>query len=151
MRPNPPRNTHPVPGDHAEAIRRSNEAFNAFMRGELSNEAYAEIYDPEVEVVWQDRQTYPDFPQRLRGVSQLLAFSEEYRERWSDLSAEPLELTEAKGNQVVGLIRQCGQGRQSGVPIRIHFFALYTLRDGKLCKVEYFRHRADALKAAGMS
>lgn len=121
------------------------------MRGELSSGAYAEGFDPEIELVWRDRQTYPDFPQRLRGVSEALTFSEEYREQWSDLSAEPLEFIEATGDRVVGLIRQSGRGRHSGVPITIHYYALYTIGDGKLRKVEYFRHRADALRAAGVS
>jgi hypothetical protein len=33
----------------------------------------------------------------------------------------------------------------------IHFFEVDTLRDGKVRKIEYFRHRADALEAAGLS
>jgi len=32
----------------------------------------------------------------------------------------------------------------------IHFFQLSTIRDGKVSKIEYFRHRADALEAAGL-
>ncbi len=44
-----------------------------------------------------------------------------------------------------------GRGRQSGVPIEIHFFELATIRDGKVRQIEYFRHRADALEAAGLS
>jgi hypothetical protein len=39
---------------------------------------------------------------------------------------------------------------QSGVPIEVHFFAIYTIQDGEVRRVEYFRHRADALKAAGL-
>ena len=57
---------------------------------------------------------------------------------------------EAPGGRVVVLVRQSGRGRQSGVPIVIHFFELCTIRDGKMRKIEYFRHRADALKAAGL-
>jgi hypothetical protein len=52
--------------------------------------------------------------------------------------------------RVVSLIRQSAHGRQSGVPIVIHFFQLHTIRDGKVSKIEYFRHRADALQAAGL-
>ncbi|MGC1815663.1 MAG: hypothetical protein WA696_16125 [Solirubrobacterales bacterium] len=49
------------------------------------------------------------------------------------------------------MIRQSGQGRESGVPIVVHFFEVLTIREGKVRKVEYFRHRADALEAAGLS
>ena len=40
--------------------------------------------------------------------------------------------------------------RESGVPISIHFFQVCTIRDGKVRRIEYFRHRVDALEAAGL-
>ena len=135
---------------NADTIRQYTDARNAFMRGELSNEAYAEHLDPQIEMLWQDRQTYPDFPQHLRGVAEVIAFLEQYRERWIDLVQEPLEVIEVPDGRVVALIRQSARGRQSGVPVVIHFFALHTIRDGKMRKIEYFRHRADALQAAGL-
>jgi ketosteroid isomerase-like protein len=58
-------------------------AFNAFMRGDLTTADYAESFDPEIEVLWRDRRTYPDFPQRLRGRPELMAFSEQYRGEWA--------------------------------------------------------------------
>ena len=135
---------------NADTMRRGLDAINAFMRGELSSEAYAEGFDPQIEVIWRDRQTYPDFPQHLREHPEFIAFCEQYRDGWIDLVQEPLELIEAPGGQVLALVRQSGRGRQSGVPIIIHFFELCTIRDGKMRKIEYFRHRADALKAAGL-
>ena len=135
---------------NADTIRQANDALNAFMRGELSGEAYAEGLDPQFEVLWPDRQTFPDFPQRLRGLAEVIALLEQVRDGWSDLVVETLELIEAPGGRVVTLVRQSARGRQSGVPIVIHFFELYTIRDGKMRTIEYFRHRADALQAAGL-
>ena len=136
---------------NADAIRQWFDAFNGFMRGELSSEAYAERFDPQIELLWRDRQTYPDFPQHLRGLPECITFSEQYRDGWTDLVQEPLELSEAPDGRVLALVRQSGRGRQSGVPIVIHFFELCTIRDGKVRKIEYFRHRADALQAAGLA
>jgi ketosteroid isomerase-like protein len=137
--------------ENLEVARRYYEdGFNAFMRGDLSSEAFAELHDPEIEVRWHER-TYPDTPERLQGVSELIRFSEQYRDEWEDLVAEPLEAIDVPGDRFLGLIRQSGRGRQSGVPITIHFYALSTIRNGKLRKVEYFRHRADGLDAAGLS
>jgi ketosteroid isomerase-like protein len=135
----------------ADTIRQWQDAFNAFMRGELSSEGYAEGFDPEIELIWRDRQTYPDFPQHLSGLPRCVAFSEQYRDSWLDLVQEPLELIEAPEDHVVAFIRQSGRGRQSGVPIVIHFFALCAIRDGKVRRIEYFRHRADAIEAAGLA
>jgi ketosteroid isomerase-like protein len=137
--------------ENVEIVRKSIDGWNAFMRGELSSEAFAEPFDPQFEIHWRDQQTYPDTPQDLRGVAGLVAFAEQYRDGWADLVSDLLELVEAPGGRVLGLIRQSSRGRESGVPIVIHFFAVWTIRDGKLCRVEYFRHRADALEVAGLS
>src|SRR5262245_4019658 len=133
-----------------ETVRRYyEEGFNAFMRGDLSSEGYAETFDPDVVMRWHER-TYPDTPERLAGVSEVIAFSERYRNEWEDLVAEPLEVIEASGDRVIALIRQSGRGRQSGVPIVIHFYTLSTMRNGKWLAVEYYRHRGEALEAAGL-
>jgi ketosteroid isomerase-like protein len=134
----------------ADTIRRGIDAFNAFLRGELSNEAYAERFDPQVEVLWPDRQTFPDFPQYLRGLAELIAFAEQVRDAWIDHFYELPELIEVPDGRVVALVRHSARGRQSGVPIVFHFFQLCTIRDGKVRKFEFFRHRADALQAAGL-
>ena len=133
-----------------DTIRRGIDARNAFMREELSSEAWAERFDPQIEMIWQDRQTYPDFPQHLRGLAEVIAHTEQLRDGWIDLVDELLELIEVPDGRVVALVRQSGRGRQSGVPIVIHFFELYTIKDGKVQRVEYFRHRVDALQAAGL-
>jgi ketosteroid isomerase-like protein len=136
--------------ENVDIVRRLFDAFNAFMQDELSSEAYAELFDPQIELHWRDQRTYPDTPQHLRGAPDFLAFAEQYRGGWLDLVQEPLEIIEASDGRVLVFTRQSGRGRESGVPIEIHFFQLWTIRDGRGGKVEYFRHREDALEAAGL-
>jgi ketosteroid isomerase-like protein len=136
--------------ENVEIVRRTLDSFYAFLRGELPSEAVAEFVDPQIEFHWRDRQTYPDIPQHLRGLPELIAFGEQYRGGWADIVGEPLEIIDAPGDRVLVLTRQSARGRESGVPIVIHFFQLCTIRDGKVRQVEYFRHRADALEAAGL-
>jgi ketosteroid isomerase-like protein len=136
--------------ENVEAVRKLGDAVNAFMRDELSSEAYAELHDPQIEVHWHDQRTYPDAPQHLRGLPEVIEFTEQYRNAWDDLAQEPLEFIEVPDDRVLVFIRQSGRGRESGVPIVIHFFEVITIRDGKVGKIEFFRHRADALKAAGL-
>jgi ketosteroid isomerase-like protein len=126
------------------------DAFHAFMRGELSSEEYAQLFDPGVEVRWNEP-AYPDTPQELHGREDFIAFAEQYRDGWEDLAAEILETTEIPGHRILELVRQSGRGRQSGAPIVIHFFQLSTLKDGKLTRIEYYRHRVDAMRAAGLA
>jgi hypothetical protein len=49
--------------ENVEIVRNASDSFKAFMRDELSSEAYVERFDPEIELHWRDRQEYPDFPQ----------------------------------------------------------------------------------------
>jgi ketosteroid isomerase-like protein len=135
---------------NAGTVRELIDTFNAFHRGEVSSEAFAENYDPQIEIIWRDRQTYPDVPQQLRGIPECIAMNELYRERWIDMAQEAVELIEAPGDRVLALTRQSGRGRQSGVPLVIHFFSVFTIRDAKVSKLEFFRHRADAVRAIGL-
>jgi ketosteroid isomerase-like protein len=96
-----------MPEGNVEIVR---DAFEAFMRDELSSEAYREKFAPEIELHWRDRQEYPDFPQRLRGAAEFIAFSEEYRERWVDLAQEALEVIDTPDGRVLLLTRQSGRG-----------------------------------------
>jgi ketosteroid isomerase-like protein len=109
------------------------------------------VLDPQVEAHWRDQQTYPDTPQTLRGAAEIVEFGEQYGRTWVDLAAEPLGFIEAPGDRVLASVSQSGRGRESGVPIVIHFFEVFTIRDGKVRRIEFFRHRADALEAAGLS
>src|SRR5512144_3212629 len=94
--------------ENVEIARRAVDAYNAFMWGELTSDALAEILDPQIEMHWHDERTYPDTPQHLRGAPEFIAFAEQYRDGWADMAHEPLELIEAPGDRVLVLIRQSG-------------------------------------------
>ncbi len=136
--------------ENVKVVRQSLEAANAFMRDEFSAEAFGDCFDTQIECHWRDQRTYPDAPQHLRGVQELIGFSEQFRRVWADVVQEPLEFIEAPDDRVLAPIRLSGRGRESGVPIEIHFFQVWTIREGNLREIEFFRHRADALKAAGL-
>jgi hypothetical protein len=70
--------------ENVAAVRKGIDAFNAFMRGDLSSNAYAATFDPEVELRWHNRRIYPDTPQHLRGP-ELIEFIEQFRDGWAGL------------------------------------------------------------------
>jgi ketosteroid isomerase-like protein len=138
--------------ENVEIVREAFEAFNAFIRGERTSESFAERFaDPEVEYNWHGERMMPDQPQHLRGAPAILAFYEQLQSAWDNLVLEPLEFIEAPEDRVLVVFRQTFQGRESGVPIEVHAFQLIAIRNGKLRKIEMFRHRAEALEAAGLS
>jgi ketosteroid isomerase-like protein len=136
--------------ENVEVVRKALDAFNAFSRGEMSSESYAELFDPQIEWHWRDERTIPDVPQHLRSAAELIASLERFRGAWIDFAVEPLEFVEAPGDRVLTLIRQSGRGKGSGVSIVFHFFVVWTIRERAVRNLDLFRHRADALEAAGL-
>jgi ketosteroid isomerase-like protein len=138
--------------ENVEVVRAYFNAVNAFMRGELTSDDFQELLDPEIEVQGVDpRQGLPDLTQHVHGIPEKMRIWEQFRSAWSDLVSEPSEVVDGPDNRVLTVVRQTGRGRESGIPIAFHFFLVFTLRDGKVRKEELFRHRAEALEAAGLS
>jgi ketosteroid isomerase-like protein len=136
--------------ENVEIVRKGFDVFNASGRGELTAEEIAEFIDPQIEIYWHDERTLPDLPQHLRGLPEVRRFGEQMRSSWVEQTLEIVEVIQAQGDRVLTLSRQRYRGRESGVPIVIHIFQLWTIRDGRVRKLELFRHRADALEAAGL-
>jgi len=55
------------------------------------------------------------------------------------------------GDKVVVVAYHQGRGRGSGVEVDTRFYEVYTLRDGKVSRVDEYIDRAEALEAAGLS
>ena len=75
-------------------------------------------------------------------------------ERWAsafeDLKVTFEEIIDA-GDQVIVVAYHQGRGRESGVEVDTRFYEVYTLRDGKVSRVDEYIERDDALEAAGLS
>jgi uncharacterized protein len=128
--------------ENVEIVRQATEAYN--------REAFEEAIgwmDPEIE--WDmSRVQVPD-PEVYRGFNGLQAFHSVWKESWEWLELEPQDFIES-GDQVVTLIRQVGRGRLSGVEVEQRFAQLWTLRDGKIVRMEMYPDKGAALEAAGL-
>jgi uncharacterized protein len=69
---------------------------------------------------------------------------------WENLTVTIEEIIDA-GEQVVLVAHHRGRGRGSGVEVDTRFYEVYTLRDGKVVRVDEFSERGNALQAAGLS
>ncbi|MGE5746423.1 MAG: nuclear transport factor 2 family protein [Solirubrobacterales bacterium] len=135
--------------ENVEVVREAFDNVNAFMRGKLSREAFADRVDPEIEIHFYEERVFPDEPQHIRGRPQFIRWLDEVQGAMVEL-AQPLEFIEAPGDRVLVPTRQSGRGRESGVPFDVHYFALFTVRDGNVHSVELFPDHAEALEAAGL-
>jgi len=75
-------------------------------------------------------------------------------ERWSS-AFEELRVTFQEfidaGDQVVVVAHHKGRGRGSGIDVDARFYEVYSLRDGRVWRIDEYADRDAALEAAGLS
>lgn len=120
-------------------------SFVAFDAGDF--EAIAEMAHPDVEV--HDWPEAAD-PQVYRGPSAIQDAREEWSKAWESVRAEPIDFVEA-GERVLVVLRTIARGKGSSIDVAMETFGVYTFRDGRISKLQYFTDRESALDAAGMT
>ena len=125
------------PRANVELVRAIYERF----RGGDPDGALA-LYDPEVEV--HDRPEIPD-PRVYRGHEGVLAALDASRSEFSGFDVVPEEFVDA-GDRVVVVFRFIGTGRESGVPIEQRLCHAWTIRDGRVIRMEVHSDRGEALR-----
>jgi ketosteroid isomerase-like protein len=89
----------------------------------------------------------------LHGVDEVLEFFENDWfavfpfEDWEIQMDEPV----IKGDQVIVASHQIARGAISGAPAALTLGNIFTLRNGKIVRVDVFQREEDALAAAGLS
>jgi ketosteroid isomerase-like protein len=73
-----------------------------------------------------------------------------WKGEWEDYELLPEEFEEHMGDRVVVAVRMRARGRASGIPVDARFYDVYTLRQGKIVRMDQFTRRSEALEAAGL-
>jgi ketosteroid isomerase-like protein len=108
----------------------------------------AELAEPDFEVVMVGPDYLPQAAER--------AGPDGFREAWVDWTSPfesfriEIERVLDAGDHVVSLVRQTGKTKTGGVDIEATAAAVWTIRDGKLTRVEFHLDREKALQAAGV-
>jgi ketosteroid isomerase-like protein len=69
---------------------------------------------------------------------------------WEGYQYELRELIDCGDGRVLLAAWQTGRGKGSGIQISEENFSVYDVREGKIVRQRMFRHRAEALEAAGL-
>ena len=85
--------------------------------------------------------------ERFHGPAGVVKEARRWEEMWTDYRFEVEGLIDA-GDKVVLLYHQVGKAQESGVEIDERAGWVYTLREGKIARVEMFQDREAALRAA---
>jgi uncharacterized protein len=124
-----------------DRIKRSYEHFNGTGRFEQ------DFFDPEME--WHNAPELPGGGVH-RGREAVLADLAAQGEAWESRTAMPDEIIPA-GDKVVVFVRGSGIGKVSGAEVQIDVVHVWTLRDGRVTRIEAFLDRKAALRAAGVT
>ena len=129
--------------ENVETLRAGYEAVN---RGDY--DAFFQILDLAIEWKAPDRTPFAGAHHGHEAVKELL---KTYLEAFDDLRMEPEEFFDDAGDRIVVFIRETARGRGSGVEVEIRVGHLWTMREGKVVRFEYFPEREEALEAVGLS
>ena len=119
-------------------IRRADERGESRAAADLLDEAFV-IHDHDS----------PDLGV-LAGHSGFLRWIDDWDEAWEQWSVDPEKYIDA-GEQVVVLLRLSARGRGSGVALVRRDGMVWTMRDGKAVRLDYYNSATEALEAAGLS
>lgn len=100
-----------------------------------------EHVDPDI--VWNPVEESP-----TQGPEAVRASTERWKREWDDYELT-LEDFEDMGDRVLATVRFRARGRGSGIVVGACLYDLFTLRDGKIVRMDQFAERAEALEAAG--
>jgi ketosteroid isomerase-like protein len=126
--------------ENVEVVRAAFERFTATGEPQLdSMDADVEIYDHDL----PDAGVY-------RGHEGFLNWLADWSEPWSEFSMKSERWIDA-GDQVLVVLRMTAKGKGSGVEVNRRDAMVYTVRDGKTVRLDYYNNEAEALEAAGLS
>ncbi|MFN2617017.1 MAG: nuclear transport factor 2 family protein [Thermoleophilaceae bacterium] len=133
-----------MPRDHVEAAQKENvqvvrEMLEDYLRGHY--EAALPAFAQDVEVVTS--------LERFYGHTGVVEEAQRWEEMWSHYRFEVKGLVDA-GDNVVLLYHQVGKAKESGIDVEERAGWVYTVREGKIARVEMFQDAETALRAAGV-
>jgi ketosteroid isomerase-like protein len=129
--------------ENVEVIRGGYEAFN---RGEVES-AITALGAPDFEFVPAGR--VPGVEDVYRGAEGFRQFLRFFWGMFDDARVEVHEFLDA-GDQVVARVTNHGRGKQSGARGSWTAWNVWTLREGKVVRLQAFLTEAEALEAVGL-
>jgi uncharacterized protein (TIGR02246 family) len=99
-------------------------------------------------------ETPPNFPEGgvVTGFDSIKDFFVTLREGWeSGSSVEVKEIRALDDDRVLSDFTWSGTGEASGVEAHLDTLVVFTLRDGKVVRAQFFFDRAEGLRVAGLA
>jgi ketosteroid isomerase-like protein len=123
--------------EDVEIVRTAVEAWGA---GDM--DSFCASLDPDM--VWN-----PVEEVASQGHAAVLATLARWRGEWDEYEQTAEEFVDI-GDRVLATVHFQGRGRGSGIEIDQRFYEVYTVRNGKIVRMDEYTSRAEALEAAGL-
>jgi len=128
--------------ENVERMRRGTEHY---LR---TGEPPWEDMHPEFEIHDHDA---PDARAIYHGPDGWREWEAAFSEAFESYAFEPQEYIDAGDGKIVLVVRLSARGRGSGVPVERLDGLVWTVRDGKTVRLDYYSSPAEALQAVGLS
>jgi ketosteroid isomerase-like protein len=95
---------------------------------------------------------WPEGPDshHVRGIDEAVRIRDSWFEAWGSLDFVVDDYLET-GDRVVACGKAHALGKGSTVPVDFENYTVFTLRDGKIARMEFFIQKEQALAAAGIT
>jgi ketosteroid isomerase-like protein len=126
--------------ENVELIRRG---YDALWRGGNWKAAFAGL-DPEVEWITHDAVTGGTG----KGREAVTEFFRDWLDQWDEHDVQ-YELTDLGGDRVLVDCHLSARGKRSGAEVEAHVVQIWTVREGRVVRMELFTDREEGRRAAG--
>jgi ketosteroid isomerase-like protein len=129
-----------VSAENVKLVRAGLEQFLA--TGEVlwsSLDEHVEVHDHDL----------PDAGE-YRGHQGFARWLEDWATPWSEYHLDPKEYVDA-GDRVVAVVHMSATGRGSGAEVEREDAIVYTVREAKITRLDYYNNKRQALVAAGLA
>jgi ketosteroid isomerase-like protein len=130
--------------ENVEIVRRVVEAFN---EGGMGSDATLGFFDADA--VFEEPPEQPG-PRVAHGPESLGRMFTQFDEAWEEHQSRPDEIREIDDERVLLLSLEHFRGRD-GIELDQPAWTIFTLRGGKIVRMQPFWDRVNALEAAGLS
>ena len=125
--------------------------FGAETDAESRFRAAEALFDPGFEFIADDAQAIAQTIAPVgHGLSELATAWREWMRPWEAYRTEVEGFVDAGEDRVVVLVRDYGRLRGSANEVETVGGAVWTVRDGRIARIEFFLDRRKALEAAGL-
>ena len=132
----------------------SKENVDLVMRGYAHRQATGDFLEEILapDFVW-DMSKFGGWPEQqvYEGLEEARGFIRDWTAAFEDWKIEIDAVHDAGGDKVVGIIRQRGRSRSTGLPVDMLLAQVWTVREGLETRMEMYGDIGQALEAVGLA